>query len=51
MLAEDGTELSLRPKSFGLLYHFVVNAGRLVDRDELMQAVRPGIFVTNDSIA
>jgi TolB-like protein len=51
LLAEDGAELSLRPKSFGLLHHFVVNAGRLVDRDELMQAVWPGVFVTDDSIA
>jgi TolB-like protein len=51
LLAEDGSELSLRPKSFALLHHFVVNAGRLVDRDELMQTVWPGIFVTDDSIA
>jgi TolB-like protein len=51
LLAEDGTELSLRPKSFALLHHFVANSGRLVDRDELMQAVWPGVFVTDDSIA
>ena len=51
LLAEDGTELPLRPKSFALLHFFVANAGRLVDRDELMQAVWPGVFVTDDSIA
>jgi TolB-like protein len=51
LLAEDGTELSLRPKSFALLHHFVANSGRLVDRDELMQVVWPGVFVTDDSIA
>src|ERR1700733_4357177 len=51
LLAEDGSELSLRPKSFAMLYHFVVNAGRLVDRDELMQAVWPGVFISDDSIA
>jgi TolB-like protein len=51
LLAEDGSELALRPKSFALLHHFVANSGRLVDRDELMQAVWPGVFVTDDSIA
>jgi len=51
LLAEDGSELSLRPKSFTMLQHFVANAGRLVDRDELMQAVWPGVFVSDDSIA
>jgi TolB-like protein len=51
LLAEDGTELSLRPKSFALLHHFVANSGRLVDRDELMQVVWPGVFVSDDSIA
>jgi TolB-like protein len=50
LLAEDGSELSLRPKSFVMLQHFVANAGRLVDRDELMQAVWPGVFVSDDSI-
>jgi TolB-like protein/Tfp pilus assembly protein PilF len=51
LLAEDGSVLPLRPKSFDLLRHMVVNAGRLMDRDELMQAVWPGVFVTDDSIA
>jgi TolB-like protein len=51
LLAEDGSVLPLRPKSFELLRHMVVNAGRLMDRDELMQAVWPGVFVTDDSVA
>jgi adenylate cyclase len=51
LLDVDSAELPLRPKSFALLHHFVANAGRLVDRDELMQAVWPGVFVTDDSIA
>ena len=51
LLAEDKSELSLRPKSFALLHHLVANAGRLVDRDEIMQAIWPGVFVTDDSIA
>ena len=49
--AEDGGELALRPKAFALLRHMVEHAGRLVDRDELMQAVWPGVFVSDDSIA
>jgi TolB-like protein len=51
LFADDGAELSLRPKSFALLHHFVTNSGRLVDRDEMMEAVWPGVFVTDDSIA
>jgi TolB-like protein len=50
-LLADGVECPLRPKSFALLCHLVENAGRLVDRDEIMQAVWPGVFVTDDSIA
>ena len=51
LLGPDGAELPLRPKSFTLLRHMVGNAGRLVDRDELMAAVWPDVFVTDDSIA
>jgi TolB-like protein len=50
-LAEDGVECQLRPKSLTLLKYLVENCGRVVDRDEIMQAVWPGVFVTEDSIA
>ncbi len=50
-LLADGVECPLRPKAFALLKHFVENAGRLIGRDEIMQAVWPGVFVTDDSIA
>src|SRR5438067_5171366 len=50
-LLADGVECALRPKSFTLLRHFVENPGRLIDRDEIMQAVWPGVFVSDDSIA
>jgi adenylate cyclase len=50
-LLVDGIERALRPKSFALLRYFVENPGRLIDRDQIMQAVWPGIFVTDDSIA
>ena len=50
LLASDGAELPLRPKSFALLQLLVENAGRLLDRDTIMQAIWPDVFVTNDSI-
>jgi adenylate cyclase len=51
LFSKDGAQLFLRPKSFDLLRFLVLNAGRLVDRDELMQEVWPKVFVTDDSIA
>src|SRR3954451_5839643 len=50
LLAEDGSELPLRPKSSALLRLLVENAGRLLDRDAIMAAVWPDVFVTDDSI-
>jgi TolB-like protein len=50
-LLADGAERTLRPKSFALLRLFVENPGRLINRDEIMATVWPGVFVTDDSIA
>ena len=50
LLAAGGTEIALRPKAFALLARLVENAGRLMDRDEIMRAVWPGVVVTDDSI-
>src|ERR671913_893005 len=50
LLAVDGAEIPLRPKSIALLRHLVQHPGRLIDRDEIMRAVWPGVFVTEDSI-
>jgi DNA-binding response OmpR family regulator len=50
LLALDGTELPLRPKSFALFQLLVENAGRLLDRDTIMEVVWPDVFVTDDSI-
>ena len=50
LLAADGAEIALRPKAFALLRHLVEHPGRLIDRDELMRAVWPGVVVTDDSI-
>jgi TolB-like protein len=50
LLAAGGTEIALRPKAFALLRQLVENAGRLIDRDEIMAAIWPGVTVTDDSI-
>jgi TolB-like protein len=50
LLAVGGTEVALRPKAFALLRQLVENAGRLIDRDEIMAAVWPGVIVTEDSV-
>src|SRR3954447_2619395 len=50
LLALDGTELPLRPKSFAMLQLLLENAGRLLNRDTIMEAVWPDVFVTDDSI-
>lgn len=50
LVATDGTEIALRPKAFALLTRLVEDAGRLLDRDEIMRAVWPGVVVTEDSI-
>jgi len=46
----DGTEIELRPKTFGVLRFLVDNCGRLVSKDELFAAVWPGISVTDDAL-
>jgi DNA-binding winged helix-turn-helix (wHTH) protein len=50
-LLADGTECALRPKSLALLRHFVENPGRVIGRDEIMEALWPGVIVTDASIA
>jgi TolB-like protein/Tfp pilus assembly protein PilF len=51
VLMEQGVERQLRPKTFTLLEYFVQNAGRVVGRDEIMEAIWPDVIVTDDSIA
>jgi pimeloyl-ACP methyl ester carboxylesterase/DNA-binding winged helix-turn-helix (wHTH) protein len=43
-------EIRLRPKSFDVLRYLAEQAGRLVSKDELMQAIWPSIAVTDDSL-
>jgi predicted ATPase/DNA-binding winged helix-turn-helix (wHTH) protein len=49
-LRRDDREIELRPKCFAMLRYLVENAGRLVPKDELIQAVWPNVIVTDDSL-
>jgi adenylate cyclase len=49
LTAETG-EVALRPKSFEVLRFLIENAGRLVSRDDLLNAVWPGVTVTEESL-
>ena len=45
-----GEEIKLRPKVYETLRYMVEHAGRLIGKQELMQAVWPDTFVTDDSL-
>jgi len=49
-LLRDGEKVALRPRSFRVLHHLLANHGRLVTRDELMQAVWGDTVVTEGSL-
>jgi adenylate cyclase len=51
LLLVDGAERPLRAKSFALLRHFIEHPGRLIDRDEITEAIWPGVIVSDDSIS
>src|ERR1700704_4472694 len=44
-------DIELRPKTFEVLRYLAENAGRLVSKQELYQAVWPDVTVSDDSIA
>lgn len=46
----DGEVVRLRPKPFAMLAMFVANAGRVLSKQELMQAVWPNVHVGEDSL-
>ena len=50
LLSVDGQEITLRPKAFALLKFLVENAGRLLDRDTIMQAIWPDRIIADDGI-
>ena len=43
-------QVALRPKAFEVLRFLVENAGRVVSKDEMMQAVWPNVTVTDKSL-
>jgi len=46
----DGQRVDLQPKAFDLLSYLIRHRDRVVDRDELMEALWPGLVVTDDSL-
>jgi len=50
VLTKNGADVPLRPKSFEVLHYLLVHRGILVTRDQLFDAVWPGVVVTPDSI-
>ena len=49
-LLKGAEEIKLRPKVYETLKYLVENPGRLIGKQELMQAVWPDAFVTDDSL-
>jgi TolB-like protein/Tfp pilus assembly protein PilF len=49
-LSAGNRAIHLRPKAYSLLVHLARNMGRVVPKDELMDAVWPGVYVTEDSL-
>jgi adenylate cyclase len=49
-LRSGDDDIEIRPKTFEVLKLLVGNAGRLVSKDEIVAAVWPGLFVTDDSV-
>jgi len=49
-LLKAGHEVKLRPKVYDALLYLLENRGRLVPKEELIQALWPEAFVTDDSL-
>jgi adenylate cyclase len=47
----DGREVELRRKSFEVLRYLLASSGRLVTKDEVLQAVWPNVVVSDESLA
>src|SRR5512138_1237451 len=50
-LRRNGQDMPLRPKSFEVLTYLVVHHGRLVSKNELVEAVWPDTAVTDNSLS
>jgi DNA-binding winged helix-turn-helix (wHTH) protein len=51
VLLRDGQPVALTPKAFDLLAFLVANPGRLLTKDELLQAVWPDTIVEESNLA
>jgi DNA-binding winged helix-turn-helix (wHTH) protein len=51
LLLRDGEVINLTPKSFDLLHVLVEHPGRLLTKEELLQAVWPDAFVEENNLA
>jgi len=49
-LLADGREITLRPKTFAVLHYLVTHPGRLIGKEELLEAVWPNLVVTDDTL-
>jgi DNA-binding winged helix-turn-helix (wHTH) protein len=49
-LRRGAHEIQLQPRAFDLLVHLVRNRGRVVPKDELLDAIWPGVTVTDNSL-
>lgn len=49
--APDGTEVVLRPKTARVLLHLAERGGEVVARDDLIEAIWPGVYVTENGLA
>jgi DNA-binding winged helix-turn-helix (wHTH) protein len=49
-LLSDGREIPLRPKTFAVLTHLAQRPGQLVSKDDLFEAVWPGLVVGDDTL-
>lgn len=50
-LSSAGHEIALRPKSFDVLAYLVGNAGDMVAKDEIIEAVWPNVIATDESLS
>src|SRR5215213_1162078 len=50
VLSRSGNTISLTPKAIKILLMLVANAGKLVEKDELLQEVWPDTFVEESNL-
>ena len=46
----NGREVALQPRAFDVLVYLVNNRSRVVDKDELLESLWPGVIVTDSSL-